>query len=298
MFFSIVIPTFNRANLIEKTLNSVFRQSYSKFEILVIDNCSTDNTKEVLRPYIETGKIRFIEHEMNFERSKSRNTGMKFAKGDYVTFLDSDDLMGESCLGDIVEYMSKNEKLPDVLFNRHSYIDENGSIMSFFQPKIDIENPFKQILIGNFLACIGVFISKKIYNNFRFHEDSVIIGSEDWLFWIEILNQEKTIRMIDKVNSFIVDHENRTMRNFDPIALEERVSFIYNILKTKLKLSEKELKVFYKSSRILIANGYFEAGERRKALKIVAITLIKYPLNMFNLRMLILIKNIFFNFKS
>ncbi|MES2588761.1 MAG: glycosyltransferase family 2 protein [Bacteroidota bacterium] len=297
MYFSIIIPTYNRADLIEKTLKSVFDQKYNKFEIIIVDNCSTDNTKEVLLPFIESKKIKFIEHQSNFERSKSRNTGMDHATGDYVTFLDSDDLMGESCLSDMAEFLTRTKSTSNIVFNRHSYVDEKGLKIPYFQPRVDLNNPFKQILIGNFLACIGVFISKKIYEKFRFNEDSVIIGSEDWLYWIEILNSEKSIAMIDKVNCFIVDHENRTMKQFNPKALENRVEFIYGILKSKLNLSSQELKIFYWSSRILVANGYFEAGDRAKAFKMVLKSVIKYPILFFNLRMLILMKNIFFKIK-
>jgi glycosyltransferase involved in cell wall biosynthesis len=92
-FFSIVIPTYNRADLILDTLESVLSQTYKEFEVIVVDNCSTDNTKDVLLPYIQNGSISFIQHEKNYERSKSRNTGIKHAKGDYITFLDSDDFI-------------------------------------------------------------------------------------------------------------------------------------------------------------------------------------------------------------
>src|SRR6266850_4794263 len=71
--FSVVIPTYNRADMIVKTLESVFRQIYPAYEIIVVDNCSTDNTEQVLQPYIDSGKIRFIKHDRNYERARSRN---------------------------------------------------------------------------------------------------------------------------------------------------------------------------------------------------------------------------------
>ena len=91
--FSIIIPTYNRADLIMETINSVFAQSYTNYEILVVDNCSTDNTALLLQPLIDENKIKFIKHDRNYERSRSRNTGMENATGDYLTFLDSDDFM-------------------------------------------------------------------------------------------------------------------------------------------------------------------------------------------------------------
>src|SRR6266540_1237504 len=98
--FSIVIPTYNRAALILGTLQSIWQQTYPHYEVIVVDNCSTDNTVEVLEPYIRTQRIKFIQHERNFERARSRNTGMSAATGDFLTFLDSDDLMYPNIIED------------------------------------------------------------------------------------------------------------------------------------------------------------------------------------------------------
>src|SRR6476469_5153496 len=84
-FFSVVIPTYNRAAFIKATLQSVLSQTYPNFEIIVVDNCSTDNTDQVLDSFIRAGQIKFIKHEQNFERARSRNTGMKAARGDFLT---------------------------------------------------------------------------------------------------------------------------------------------------------------------------------------------------------------------
>src|SRR2546425_4596308 len=84
-FFSIVIPTYNRAALIRATLESIWQQTYQHYEVIVVDNCSEDNTEEVLEPYISAGRITFIKHDQNYERARSRNTGMSAAEGDFVT---------------------------------------------------------------------------------------------------------------------------------------------------------------------------------------------------------------------
>ncbi|HYY94990.1 MAG TPA: glycosyltransferase family 2 protein, partial [Pyrinomonadaceae bacterium] len=70
-FFSVVIPTYNRADFIVKTLRSVLAQTYAHREIIVVDNCSTDNTAELLDPFARAGQLRFIRHERNYERSRS-----------------------------------------------------------------------------------------------------------------------------------------------------------------------------------------------------------------------------------
>lgn len=293
LLFSIIIPTYNRALLVEKTIKSVLIQTYKNYEIIVVDNCSTDNTKEILEPYIRENKIHFFQHDKNYERSKSRNTGMLHAKGDYVTFLDSDDLMGENCLIDIYKKLKHTVGVPKLIFNRYAKIDTEGRTIQSYQQRININNPFKHILIGNFLACIGVFISKDIYKRIKFYEEKEIIGSEDWLFWIEVIFDAKKIIRVNNINSFIVEHTGRTVNNFEPKKLELRVEFIKKILKSKLKL-KKELNTFEWSSGILIANGYFEAGIKRTSITILFKTFLRFPFIILKIRTIVLIKNLIF----
>lgn len=88
---SIIIPTYNRADLILQTIQSVLTQTFTDYEIIVIDDGSTDNTAEVLRDFIESGKILYIRQE-NSGESAARNHGLRLAHGEYIAFLDSDDL--------------------------------------------------------------------------------------------------------------------------------------------------------------------------------------------------------------
>jgi len=89
VFFSVVIPTFNRENLIRATLDSVFNQSFDDYEIIVIDDGSTDNTANILQKY---GSRIKIFHQENQGPGEARNYGIRVAKGKYIVFLDSDDL--------------------------------------------------------------------------------------------------------------------------------------------------------------------------------------------------------------
>src|SRR5437763_14419269 len=81
--FSVVVPTHNRAGLILKTLNTVLSQTHQSYEVVVVDDASTDNTEQILEPLIRAEKIRYIKHDQNYERAKSRNTGMENAGGDF-----------------------------------------------------------------------------------------------------------------------------------------------------------------------------------------------------------------------
>ena len=91
ILFSIIIPTYNRASLIKETINSVLLQDYPNFEIIIVDDGSTDDTENIVKS-IEDSRINYHK-KTNAERGAARNFGIKLAKGEYITFLDSDDIL-------------------------------------------------------------------------------------------------------------------------------------------------------------------------------------------------------------
>ena len=87
---SVIIPTYNRADLVRRAIGSVLAQSYANFEVIVIDNASSDKTAEVVDSIVDA-RLKFIRHDVNKGPAASRNTGLRNSRGDYITFLDSDD---------------------------------------------------------------------------------------------------------------------------------------------------------------------------------------------------------------
>ena len=92
VFFSIIIPTLNRKSFLKKAVDSVLAQTYTNFELIIIDDGSTDETDKLISSYNDT-RIAYM-HQENKGVSNARNKGLKLAKGDFIAFLDSDDLVG------------------------------------------------------------------------------------------------------------------------------------------------------------------------------------------------------------
>lgn len=90
LLVSVILPTYNRAHTLSRAVNSVLNQTYKNFELIIIDDCSTDNTEEVVKN-IHDERIVYIRQSSNKGAAAARNTGIKIAKGDYVAFQDSDD---------------------------------------------------------------------------------------------------------------------------------------------------------------------------------------------------------------
>src|SRR5687768_455415 len=95
-FISVVVPSYNRADLIAKTIISLQKQTYSNYEIIIVDDGSTDGTEEVIKEILD--KRTFYVRKENAERAVARNFGAKLAKGEYVNFFDSDDIALENHL--------------------------------------------------------------------------------------------------------------------------------------------------------------------------------------------------------
>ncbi|HMF56802.1 MAG TPA: glycosyltransferase family A protein [Pyrinomonadaceae bacterium] len=211
LFFSVIIPTYNRAHLIEETLQSVLEQTYPHYEVIIIDNCSTDNTEEVLRPYVESGRVQFVRHDRNYERARSRNTGMSLAKGDFVTFLDSDDLMYATNLEDAAGYAAAHPEIK-CFQNLYEFIDADTRKVVYKNRLPSLKNQLKAISEGNFMSCIGDFIHREIYQSYRFDTDPVVTGAEDWDFWLRVL-ADYSVGRIEKVNNGIIQHSGRSVNN-------------------------------------------------------------------------------------
>lgn len=206
--FSVVIPTYNRAPLLMRTLNSVFAQTYPATEVIVVDNASTDDTVDVLEPLVRNGQIVFIRHSINRERAASRNTGMNRATGDYVTLLDSDDLMYPSALATAAAYVRKNLHVR-LFHSRYELIDATGRrIHSYRYPSL--ANPRRAIADGNFMSCIGNFMHREIYERYRFNTAHELSGSEDWEFWLRIIADYAPGR-ISQVGFAILQHPGQTL---------------------------------------------------------------------------------------
>lgn len=211
-FFSVVIPTYNRAEFIVKTLRSVLDQTYPHYEVIIVDNCSTDDTAERIDPFVRAGQVRFIRHDRNYERSSSRNTGMEAAAGDFLTLLDSDDMMYRTCLEDAAHYALANRGIK-CFHNLAEVIDEDSHVV-YRIPYPSLKNQLRAIAEGNFMSCIGDFIDREIYQSYRFDTDPSMPGLEDWDFWLRVLADHQLGRL-EKVNSGIVQHGGRSVNNQD-----------------------------------------------------------------------------------
>ena len=105
---SIIMPSYNTADYIHITIDSVLSQTYSNWELIIVDDCSTDTTDVVVRPFLSDERIKYIKNEKNSGAAVSRNRALREAKGRWIAFLDSDDLWMPEKLEKQIQFMEKN----------------------------------------------------------------------------------------------------------------------------------------------------------------------------------------------
>lgn len=111
--FSIIIPAYNAEKYIENTLNSVFEQTYNNYEVIVVDDCSTDSTFSILKKY---NNIRLFQTPQNLRQGGARNIGLDNVRGEYTVFLDSDDTLYESTSLEKLNICIKKNNHPDIIY--------------------------------------------------------------------------------------------------------------------------------------------------------------------------------------
>lgn len=236
VFFSVIIPTYNRANLITTTIDSVLGQHHDHFEVLLIDDGSTDNTRKlVTSKYKNEERLQYFYKE-NGERGAARNYGIQQAKGNYLVFLDSDDSMLPDHLNTLEASIISS---PNIYFFATKYKLFNGaSYISADIQKIN-EGSYDYLLLlkGNPFSCN--FCVKNDPSVFKlFEEERSIAAFEDWLFLIENLFKNK-ILLIDKITIIMNDHKERSMREDNQKLITKRI-MATQWISGKLSFSVKE----------------------------------------------------------
>lgn len=285
LLFSIIIPTYNRAAFVNKTINSFLKQKYKYFEIIIIDDGSTDETKKLVNRFNDD-RIKYYFQE-NSERGKARNYGFSKSKGDYINFFDSDDLAYENHLLSAFEIL-KYKKL-DIFHLGHHKI-YNNKIVTTNNPDGILNN---KILFGNIMLPISTFISRNVAKKFSFSSDRELSGSEDYLYWLEISKKYK-IYSFKKITSALVLHSTRSMQTATGIHTEKRINKLFEHLENNNSFSSKDLRKVKGNCCLLIAVQYSLEKNLKKTVSYILNSIKNYPLYIFRKSFLVTIKNLIF----
>lgn len=205
---SIVIPSYNRASFLPLNIAAFDQQLEKDFEVIIIDDGSTDNTIEVLRQ-IKYSWLRYY-YICNSERGAARNFGAKVALGRYINFFDSDDLALNNHVQVIKRMISD---YPSALWFALNYKYSGQRSSWHISPRKFckmVENTLDNLAHGNFLSLNGIVMQKNFFLKFKFLETRELSGSEDYELWLRLASEQSPVPC-GEVTSVITDHEHRSM---------------------------------------------------------------------------------------
>lgn len=179
---SIVIPMHNAAAILPRTLDSLKQQTFCTFEVIMVDDYSTDQTREVAEQYLVDRRFRLICLPRNGGVANARNEGIEHAKGDYLCFLDADDWWHESKLEIQVSAMVTNAW--DLSYMEYLRVQEGTNRkLSRVIPPATLD--FRQLLKSNYIGNLTAMIRRQAIGDIRFSK----AGHEDYIFWLAILKK-------------------------------------------------------------------------------------------------------------
>jgi len=188
---SIIMPAYNSEKTIEESINSVIAQTCKNWELIVVNDCSTDNTKEIIKKLKSNEiRIRLFTSVRNNGVAKARNFALKKANGKYIAFLDSDDLWLPKKLEKQVSFMVRNNAL--ISFTGTAYINNEGIPSSYIQ-KTPKHFYYHDLLKRNIMTCSSMVVQKNVMTLFPkgfLHEDYVV--------WLRILKKYGQAYGLDK----------------------------------------------------------------------------------------------------
>ncbi len=201
---SIIIPVYNTKKYLDECLKSLAKHIVSEVEILLIDDCSTDNSAEICSRYVKLyDNIKLISQPKNMGVSAARNRGLEESTGDFVTFIDSDDFVSDNYISNILDFCNENYDL--TCFGNYNYIHNGDEIYNTSSSGMNVEcvaeNPteksWKTLILDSFFpSSWNKVYRRSLINGLRFNTNCVCY--EDYLFNAEYCRRIKNFRIVNE----------------------------------------------------------------------------------------------------
>lgn len=191
---SVIMPAYNAQSYIEQAISSVLTQSVTDLELLVIDDGSQDNTRQIVTDIAEKDhRVRLLVNEQNMGAAGTRNRGLELCRGQYVALLDSDDYYLEGMLQSMLD--RAEETGADIIYCSYAIVDEDGKPLcnDFIVPE---ETDFESSLVRSVITCSTVLMGGELARNNRF---PLGLYHEDIALWFQILRSGGTARGVPQV---------------------------------------------------------------------------------------------------
>jgi glycosyltransferase involved in cell wall biosynthesis len=257
---SIVIPSYNCAEFLPQAIESIISQSYMNWEIIIIDNHSTDGTDNLVKSY-EDNRIKFYSIQNHGVIAASRNLGIKVAEGQWIAFLDADDYWRSDKLQRCLE---KSKEGFDVIYHPMTIVRDRFLPFSRKNTKSwQLREPILEDLLvrGNPIANSSAFVKKELLIKIDYiNEDKDLIAAEDFNTWLEISKVSEKFVLIDMcLGSYRIHHSN-TSSSLDRTVPHEKVAAKFiNEINTDDQEKAKALILYFRGQYLLNKREYKSA---------------------------------------
>ena len=237
---SIITPCYNASLYIKEAIESVINQTYINWEMIIVDDCSTDNSAEIINSYNDK-RIRYFKTDFpSGSPTLPRNIGISHAKGRFIAFLDSDDLWKETHIENLLRVFSDGDNNVVVACSWYNRIDENGIISGTVKTPdtFAYRHLFYDNFIGNLTGMYDVSKISKIYQR--------TCGHEDYIMWLDVLKNGGIARSTGSVEAYYRVTDNSVSSN-----KLKAMSWRWHILREEVGLSA------FKTVYFILASVFF-----------------------------------------
>ncbi|MDF0750461.1 glycosyltransferase [Marinobacter sp. 71-i] len=178
---SVVTPTYNRARFLPDAVSSVLAQTYADLELIIVDDGSEDDTVKVLEPFLADGRVRYFYQE-NQGQSHARNLALEQARGDFIAFLDSDDMWAPEKLEKQLAVLRANPEV-DIVHGDEAVIDEQGTVISIENMKRYSGRITRYLLADNSVSITTALVRRRCFDEMGGFDTSVGVA-DDYELWL------------------------------------------------------------------------------------------------------------------
>ena len=247
---TIIIPSYNKKKYITKCINSVVNQTYLDWKLIIIDDCSTDGTQEILKEFLNNKKIEILFLKKNKGPSFCRNIGIRKSNSRYIAFLDSDDFWESNKLEDQLNFMEKN----NIQLSFSDYFTFRGKQV-IQRTNIKSELNYSDFIMNSSINTSTMIIEKKIIGSNKFKKLNLL---EDYVFKCEILKKGFTAKKFNKcLAAYRLTETNRSSNKLkNLISLWEvnrkynKLNFFFNLISI-INISVNSVKKFKNKKKYL-----------------------------------------------
>jgi len=281
-FFSVIIPTYNRASILSRSIDSVLCQTFKDFELIIVDNGSTDDTQACIEKNYQDDRIRYHYQAGSGTPASPRNTGISLAKGEWICFLDSDDKWDERKLNALFLTIKDDKAIDVICHNEYIYRDIDDSIGRILKYGPVTRNMYKNMLyFGNRLSTSATSVRAKFLqdNQLKFNESTNLSMVEDYDLWLNLARQGANFKFLSEPLGFYTVGDSNMIANSELFCRNLRYLLKLHVFEIQQFSNNKnKLWSLLKLRFEVCETRYIETHVLRKLSSLIKI-LIKHPIN-------------------